>query len=750
MLTESLHTSLAPAETCIAHDTFLEFTLPKMLTLEWGGVAGEGVNVEGFSRSLTQEGEQWTITDKYIAGHEVKTHIGKLDRGEGWTITQELVNPTDNEYKLSALVPLKVTFGGEDVWVGTPGYQSWSAGLTQVPLESPYLLAPSPIKNFRNAKAQNHLVSAEMAQISIDGEQAILAGFTRSQRQHGSIEVERINGCVEVTALAWLEGKTMAAGESVMSEELVLLTQGSEREQRLLYGKLAAEANDITKPIRPKPYWCSWYDWFQKIKPEHVKENLPHLIQIKERVRGMEELMVILDDTDYWGELPGDDKTKEYIDEVRLLAEEIKEAGLVPGLWQAPAVVNEKSRIYLQHPEWLVTDEKGNPVMVKAGVWNGNNYALDITHPEAQKWYRKMLGRIKATGMEAYKLDFLYAAAVAGKRYGDLTSAEAYSLFMQITREELGEEAYIVGCGAPLLASAGWVDCMRITTDTLEEWDLPFLNGDGTQASMDIVFQSLEERVDWTASLYVNDLDALIFRDHHYYLKGDGRSPVEGGKFSDDEIKIWTIKYLLSSQRADTVIGLGDYLPWLEKERWEIISKMFPLSTVRALAEGEMYRGLSNMMQMELLNGGMIVGLFNWTDKSEHRCVDLTQWGMEGAFHVVDNWDFSYRGITRDRWEQFVPGRGAELLTLVPVTDEPQVLGVSSHFLGIGSEIDSMEWNAKKLTVRFFNRQDTRKILLFVPSHYRMLQEGKDLGRGIVNLEATDQELTLEFEQMAF
>src|SRR6202011_5884205 len=73
-------------------------------------------------------------------------------------------------------------------------------------------------------------------------------------------------------------------------------------------------------------------------------------------------------------------------------------------------------------------------------------------------------------GFEYVKLDFVYAAAMRGRRYDpNTTGVEAYRRGMQALRRIVGER-FILGCGAPLVPSVGLVDGMRIGSDVAAVW----------------------------------------------------------------------------------------------------------------------------------------------------------------------------------------------------------------------------------------------------------------------------------------
>jgi alpha-galactosidase len=145
------------------------------------------------------------------------------------------------------------------------------------------------------------------------------------------------------------------------------------------------------------------------------------------------------------------------------LSEAIRSAGKIPGIWTAPFLVGERSALAQSHPEWLVED-------ADAGWnWDQRLRVLDVTHPTAAAHLREVYETLAASGFRYFKLDFLYAGALDGRRHADCTALEAYREGLRVVRLGAGHEAILLGCGAPLLPSIGLVDAMRIGPDVLPE-----------------------------------------------------------------------------------------------------------------------------------------------------------------------------------------------------------------------------------------------------------------------------------------
>ena len=152
------------------------------------------------------------------------------------------------------------------------------------------------------------------------------------------------------------------------------------------------------------------------------------------------------------------------------LADTIKSTGRKAGLWLAPLIAVKSSRLFREHPDWFLKDEKGN--FVSAGFnWSEQLYALDTAHPAALDWLAALMKQVRAWGFDYLKLDFLYAGALPGKRHVDMPREAAYRKGLNVLREAMGADAFFLTCGAPILPSLGLCDALRVGPDVDGAWE---------------------------------------------------------------------------------------------------------------------------------------------------------------------------------------------------------------------------------------------------------------------------------------
>ncbi|GAA2667828.1 glycoside hydrolase family 36 protein [Nonomuraea recticatena] len=201
------------------------------------------------------------------------------------------------------------------------------------------------------------------------------------------------------------------------------------------------------------PMWCTWYGYWDKVTEDDVVENL----RLSER-HGLGADMFLIDDG-YEAEIGDWLEPRPGFGSLERASAAVVEAGRRAGIWTAPFLVGERSRVFREHPEWLVGGADAGR------MWDQGLAVLDVTHPEAAAHLVNVFRSFRGLGITHFKLDFVYAGALAGRRHRDIDPIAAYRLGLELIREGAGADATLHGCGAPMLPSIGLVDIMRVSPD---------------------------------------------------------------------------------------------------------------------------------------------------------------------------------------------------------------------------------------------------------------------------------------------
>jgi alpha-galactosidase len=198
------------------------------------------------------------------------------------------------------------------------------------------------------------------------------------------------------------------------------------------------------------------------------------------------------------------------------IAADIADAGFAPGLWLAPFLVSPVSQVAADHPEWIVRSPAGSPIVgLSNPAWSGEQHVLDTTHPEVLSHLETLAHTLVGMGWRYLKLDFTYAPALPGRAQDpSRTPAERVRLGYDALRRGAGDEAFILGCGAPLGPCIGVVDGMRIGPDVAPHWKPRRSVGGGTDDAPAILnaWRNVLARSFMHRRLWLNDPDCLVLR----------------------------------------------------------------------------------------------------------------------------------------------------------------------------------------------------------------------------------------------
>jgi alpha-galactosidase len=163
--------------------------------------------------------------------------------------------------------------------------------------------------------------------------------------------------------------------------------------------------------------------------------------------------------------------------------------------------VSQRASVYQHHPDWLVHDAEGRPILIDYASRHGDSlYVLDTTNPGAQQYLRQTYRVMtQEWGVRYIKLDFMDSSAIEGYYYRPHTTAlEAERIGLEIIRETVGEQVLLDKDGSPMLTPVGLVDEGRLAPDT----------GHSFRASKD-ANPNIAARFYMNRNFYISDPDAF-------------------------------------------------------------------------------------------------------------------------------------------------------------------------------------------------------------------------------------------------
>jgi len=400
------------------------------------------------------------LSARVIGEGEWSVSFNETDRGSWQPVVTSLGGGAFEGLVLAGEWGLR---GDTDVVLWKQGYQSWSwSGITrpsEAILDAYGLVEPKG--DASSVALENNNTSWWAGLVGRpDGVSLLLgaesANFTPFFMGLNGDELQAVWGhrgdSVEV-----VDGETL---------QLDALWVGMDTEAQVLWERYGDAAAKLSTPrgldSSPPTGWATWYQYYSDVSEADVRENLEALIDLQGDSSLAQVDVFQIDDG--WQERWGDWWAgSDFPSGMSALANDIAAAGMTPGLWMAPFYMSMDSETYTDNPDWWVLDEAGEPIYF-SNLGTGDYVILDVTHPDAAGWLGALIEEKVAQGYGYLKLDFLYAGAMPGQRYSDVTGMEAYHIGMSIMREAAGS-AWILACGAPLLPSLGYAESFRTGAD---------------------------------------------------------------------------------------------------------------------------------------------------------------------------------------------------------------------------------------------------------------------------------------------
>jgi alpha-galactosidase len=394
----------------------------------------------------------------------------------------------------------------------------------------------------------------------LDGGQgeSVLLGFERHDRFQ-----TRFRFAVEGDALV-VDAETLLDRSGAADSETLLRFACRDSEALMRrWSELVAAASPLPPrvPDRRITGWCSWYNLYASITPDTLREHLHAAAAFRDRQRVPLEVFLI---DDGFNPEMGDwiDFKPQFPDGVAPLLAEAEALGFRPGLWIAPFMVGNRSRLAAEHPEWLVRDARTGAPWVEMRFygefrWHKRSeeyYVLDVTHPGAAAYIAEVFRTWRHDwGARYFKTDFMHFGSAHGPdevawHLPGLSRIQVWRRIGAIIRESIGEDALWSGCGCPLWASVGLVDAVRISRDVGVSWD-----GEQSHRSL---FRDLPARLHANGVLWQADPDCILLRDRFHDL-------------SDEQVRL----------AAETAAGAGgvlmtsDHLGELSPEREALFAR---------------------------------------------------------------------------------------------------------------------------------------------------------------------------------
>ncbi len=390
------------------------------------------------------------------------------------------------------------------------GYMSWDGSYFVEPEAAREVVASDP------KIAVGHAMTALLPTI---GEGVLVIGFTRHDRYQSRFGFSFATGLsLDIETLI---DRVPNAGE-VRAERLVLFAGAEVEESLRTWARLVAAEMPPRLPQRRLSGWCSWYNLYASLNEPVLLEHLEAARRFRDDKQVPFDIFLV--DDGFTPEM-GDwlDVKPQFPRGIRPVIDAAASAGFTPGLWIAPFMVGNRSKLYAAHPDWVVKSRaSGKPLapMTFYGEfrWHKRSeeyYVLDVTHPDAAAYIRGVFRTwARDWGVGYFKTDFMHLGSTYGPdeavwHEDGLSRIAIWMRMARLIREAIGEARWLC-CGAPIWAPIGLVDAVRIGRDIGVSWKGHY--------SAESLLRDQSARNFGNGILWQADPDCILLRDRFHDL----------------------------------------------------------------------------------------------------------------------------------------------------------------------------------------------------------------------------------------
>jgi hypothetical protein len=379
---------------------------------------------------------------------------------------------------------------------------------------------------------------------------------------------------------------------------------------------------------------------------------------------------------------------------MKAMADEIRAAGMTPGIWSCPFLVKPTSAALKKYPDLPLKDRSGKPVTFDMRDM-GHFYVVDPTAPSAETFLTEIVAKLRGWGYDYLKFDFMRSvvlndSAVFHDR--SMNRAGAYRKGMEILRKAAGEEAFIGVWGGLYEASAGMVEINRTGSDVRGHWDQ--VRDYGHETRYPVRMRQTFARSLYDERLWTSDQDALQLRRRNTQWR-KARPHLSMGVFTDEEAFSTVVYRFLGGG----VVQVSEKLDELQQDRYDLYKMVLPTwaPVARRFGQCDDYLPeyfVSHFAKHTGLPPWSVVTLCNWNGKTPKQLA-FTLGSVPGLARADRYAAFEFRtqrylGVFRpeDKIKLDLDSHAARVIRVTPLTNDGRYLIGSDLNMSNGMEIE--------------------------------------------------------------
>ena len=489
--------------------------------------------------------------------------------------------------------------------------------------------------------------------------------------------------------------------DSIDTHWLLFYTGDNEPDMLAEYAELLADEYDLPVPKSPMVLYCDWYFYTVNVTQKYMEEEIE---AIRQRQIPFDAFII---DNGWMDEFGTYNANNKFPDGMEYIAGKMKDAGMMPGIWTCPAIIDRKSVYLDKYPDLIAYDSAGSPLEFISA--DSQSYLIDPSSSCAASYYKEVYGKLKGWGYRYYKLDYLRSIMEHKDiqfQNPKVNRAMAYRLMLSHVRNALGNDCYICGCGGITdAANLGLIDAYRTSKDVRNQWAGP--GGDRTSGALIQMKQNLFRN--YTNRFWNCDPDSTLIRlrDKPFLENEKKRIGVylSEGHYTDEEARtILTHQYLTGGN-----VCVSERIPELQKSRLEMLRHITPVSGPPARILDFDRPTCPTLFLSEItpccqsLGKWWTLTVANWDENEVIRKIKLEDIPLNDdhqKYAVFEFYTQRFIGIktAKDEIQVGVPSHGMRVLRIMPFDDtEPVLLGTDLHITGGGCEITACDMTISKI-----------------------------------------------------
>lgn len=579
--------------------------------------------------------------------------------------------------KIIPVLSVKETVGTMTDTSGLSEAATATGGKTD-PTRIHLLTATEAAKRGINGKAQPIRNSDDgLVVIAMPDGRSLAMSFiaARHHSPQASVSYDAAADRLALTGRAVFNGVEMAAGQSITTGLLALRADRSPEALLASLESLMLKCGEPARKTPPTIGWCSWYAIRLPLSHDFVMANAK---VVTERFRALGMDLMLLDHGWQTGDVCGDwdADPKDFPRGLKGLSADLKKLNLKMGIWVAPTDIHATTRIYANHPDWVLRDNKGQPQSIGQWYWKPNpeRYVIDSTQPAAYDYVAQTMRQLVEDGATYFKIDFISQPPLHPKDRSFVRGSAPLERSMQAIRDGAGPAAYVRYCQTPPLNSLGLADGVYSTMDTLDAGRADIWGVLATE------FKTSAGQY-WRSRLYVHDACDMS-------VGADGNT---------EECRLRTMMLLLSGSS----IMFSDDLTKLPEERLVMMQQCMP-GLLDAARPVNLFTSptpdIWHLAQDVAGTRNDLVALFNFEEQPREMSVSWEELGLAAGEPRLarEFWTGQFLGAVNGRLTLRVPARSARLFSLWKPENRPQFIGTDLHLTQGAAELKTLKWDAAK------------------------------------------------------